>query len=184
MNAFWKTLGEQLAQLHHHSHKSFGLDHNNYIGSLVQLNEPLSSWIEFFIHRRLEPQLRLLNPPPRVIKQFEQLYAKLPQLMPDEKPALLHGDLWSGNLITNAHGLPCLIDPAVYFGHREAELALTRLFGGFPNDFYEAYTDTSPLPSGFEDRVDLYNLYPLLVHANLFGGGYTDQALSIVARFS
>jgi len=172
---YWKVLGEQLARLHQHTHSAFGLDHDNYIGSLPQRNEPRHSWVEFFVHERLQPQLRKVNPPPRLQKQFEQLYAKLPQLMPEERPSLLHGDLWSGNLMTNARGLPCLIDPAVYYGHREAELAFTKLFGGFADGFYDAYANTWALQNEFEGRVDVYNLYPLLVHANLFGGGYRSR---------
>src|SRR5690606_14530146 len=103
---------------------------------------------------------------------------------PQEKPALLHGDLWSGNLMINERGEPTLIDPAVYYGHREAELAFTQLFGGFEPEFYQAYHEAFPIAKGFDSRVDLYNLYPLLVHVNLFGGGYLQQVKNILDRFT
>jgi fructosamine-3-kinase len=118
-----------------------------------------------------------------VIKKFHQLYKKLSVLLPDEKPSLLHGDLWSGNLLADETGLPCLIDPAVYYGNREIDLAMTRLFGGFDQKYLEAYDEEFPLVPGLERRYDLYNLYPLLVHTNLFGGNYPAQVVSIVNRF-
>jgi fructosamine-3-kinase len=101
-----------------------------------------------------------------------------------ENPALLHGDLWSGNVMVNEKGEPCLIDPAVYYGYREMELAFTKLFRGFENDFYAAYHASFPLQPGFTERVDIYNLYPLLVHANLFGGSYFQQVEQILRRFT
>jgi protein-ribulosamine 3-kinase len=181
---FWNILGEQLAALHQHNHLLFGLDHDNYTGSLPQKNTQNKSWIDFFITQRLQSQVELLNIDAALQEKFDALYKKLPQLLPSEKPSLLHGDLWSGNLITDNQGMPCLIDPAVYFGNREAEIAFTKLFGGFEQSFYESYNETVPLARGFEDRVDLYNLYPLLVHANLFGGSYLSQVKSIINRFA
>jgi protein-ribulosamine 3-kinase len=180
---FWNIFGEQLAALHQNSHALFGLDHDNYIGSLPQKNTQTKSWVEFFISQRLQPQLELLNGDAALQKKFDALYKKLPQLLPSEKPSLLHGDLWSGNLIADNQGLPSLIDPAVYFGNREAELAFTQLFGGFDQSFYESYENVFPLVAGYDERVDVYNLYPLLVHANLFGGSYLLQMRGIVARF-
>lgn len=184
---FWKLFGERLAALHHHSNPQFGLDHNNFIGSLPQHNTFSNSWVDFFIRERLEVQLQLAGPGNQVEgslrKKFESLYLKLPNLFPEEKPSLLHGDLWSGNFLVNEIGEPCLIDPAVYYGHREAELAFTTLFGGFEQEFYEAYFSAHPVQPGFEDRIDLYNLYPLLVHANLFGGSYWASVKQILQRF-
>ena len=116
-------------------------------------------------------------------KKLDKFYLKLPSLIPEEKPALLHGDLWGGNLVSDEKGYPCLIDPAVYYGHRESELAYTQLFDHFDRVFYESYHDVFPLSPGFDERADIYNLYPLLVHLNLFGGSYLRQAEAIVNRF-
>lgn len=185
--SYWTQLGTGLAALHKNSSSSFGLDHSNYIGSLKQSNKASSSWTTFFIEQRLEVQLKLAIDSAHLdhsnTKQFENLYQQLTSIFPEEKPALLHGDLWSGNVITTQGGEPCLIDPAVYYGHREAELSFTQLFGGFGNAFYDSYGETYPLTHGFNSRVDIYNLYPLLVHVNLFGGGYVQQVKSILKQF-
>jgi protein-ribulosamine 3-kinase len=185
--SYWSMLGEQLAHLHMMSAEHFGLDHDNYIGSLPQINSRSESWVDFFVQARLEPLARRLdqsgsgsNLPSR---KLEKLYARLPQEIPEESPALLHGDLWSGNLMINPSGMPALIDPAVYYGHREMDLAFTTLFGRFDSRFYEAYEAVHPLQPGYEDRFDLHNLYPLLVHANLFGGHYVQQVFAILDRF-
>ncbi len=174
--AYWTQLGVALAQLHTHTSPVFGLSYSNFIGSLTQTNTPNPNGIHFFIECRLKPQvgLAMYNQvmPGAVYDRFEELYKKLPALLPDQKPALLHGDLWHGNVLPDASGYACLIDPAVYYGNREAELAFTHLFGGFEPDFYKAYQSTFPLEAGFRERIDLYNLYPLLVHLNLFGSGY------------
>lgn len=184
---YWDLLGQQLAALHRHTSSSFGLDEDNYIGSLPQLNSRKESWTEFFIHNRLDVQLRLARQQGKadmhLQKRFEKLYHKLNEILPSEPPSLLHGDLWSGNLITDGKGEPCLIDPAVYYGHREAELAFTQLFGGFDDRFYEAYHAGFPLQPGFDKRADVYNLYPLLVHVNLFGGGYLTSVKNILSRY-
>lgn len=185
---YWDHLGQQLAALHRVTAEYFGLDHANYIGSLPQHNTPTTSWVNFYIEYRLAFQLKLARDAHRVdatcTKAFETLYTRLAGLLPEEPPALLHGDLWSGNLIANAHGAPCLVDPAVYYGHREAELAMTQLFGGFDDRFYEAYNYAYPLQPGFEGRVDLYTLYPLLVHVNLFGGSYVRAVESILRKYA
>jgi protein-ribulosamine 3-kinase len=118
-----------------------------------------------------------------IVKSFENLYKLLPSLLPVEVPALVHGDLWSGNVIIDQLGSPCLIDPAVHYGNREAELAFTQLFGGFDDVFYNSYHEAFKLQNGFQQRADLYNLYPLLVHVNLFGGGYVQQVRSILKKF-
>ena len=173
---FWEQFGQQLAALHQHSAAAFGLDHDNYIGSLPQYNTWKPTWADFFIEQRLLPQLafaerrHLIDTSLR--KDFDGLFKKLPDLMPDEPPALLHGDLWSGNFMREPGGEPCLIDPAVYYGHREMEIAFTRLFGGFDDTLYQVYQECHPLEKGFEQRRDLCNLYPLLVHLNLFGTSY------------
>lgn len=140
---YWELLGCQLAALHRHTAPSFGLDTNNYIGSLPQNNERNNSWVDFFITNRLEVQLRLAEQQIKIgagiRKRFEKMYNLLADLFPPAQPSLLHGDLWSGNLMTDENGKPCVIDPAVYYGHREAELAFTRLFGGFDERFYQSY---------------------------------------------
>ncbi len=181
---FWEQLAEGLAALHRNSAELFGLDEDNYIGSLKQINTPHQSWVDFFVEQRLETQLALACEhglaDNNLQKKFQLLYRKLPELLPDEPPALLHGDLWIGNVMTDEQGNPCLIDPAVYYGHREAELAFTRLFGGFDDAFYRAYHHAFPLQPGFETRVTIYNLHPLLVHANLFGGGYIQQVEHLI----
>ena len=186
-SSFWRDLAGQLATLHKTTAEKFGLDHDNYIGSLAQLNAVKANWIEFFIEKRLRIQLRLAMDGRKLEKatgtKFEKLFQKLPSFLTTELPSLLHGDLWSGNLIAAKNGDPCLIDPAVYFGHREAEIAFTMLFGGFPAEFYEAYDENFPIMPGFQERSGVYNLYPLLVHTNLFGGGYGSQVVSILDRF-
>jgi protein-ribulosamine 3-kinase len=115
--------------------------------------------------------------------RFERLFHRLDTLFPTEPPALLHGDLWSGNFLCDTQGRPVLIDPAVYYGHREMDLAMTRLFGGSDAALYAAYTDEWPLERGWEERVDLCNLYPLLVHVNLFGGSYITQVEAVLRRY-
>lgn len=184
---YWENLGIQLALLHQRSANSFGLDHNNYIGSLRQFNLQNSSWISFFIEQRLNVQLKLAADAGLIdliwIKNFELLYSKLPSLLPEEKPSLLHGDLWSGNIISNEKGNACLIDPAVYYGSREMDLAMTCLFGRFNNEFYLAYDETFPMLPEHAKRIDLYNLYPLLVHLNLFGREYLRSITPVVRRF-
>jgi protein-ribulosamine 3-kinase len=181
---YWEELGRGLAQLHGVTATHFGLDHDNYIGSLLQRNKQELDWTEFFVQQRLEPQLQMLHAAPALRQKFDKLSSRLDSIFPDEKPSLIHGDLWSGNLIRDKDGLPCLIDPAVYYGHREMELAFTRLFGGFDRRFYDTYKEVFALEPGYEDRSDLCNLYPLLVHANLFGGHYMAQIEDILRRWA
>jgi fructosamine-3-kinase len=183
---FDEQLGRGLAALHRFGAENFGFDSENFIGRLVQENRPQVSWAEFYRTQRLEPQLRaavasgLLTSALR--RRFEQLFAKLPELVGEpEAPARLHGDLWAGNLHVDEQGAPSLIDPAVYGGHREMDLAMMRLFGGFGERVFAAYAEAFPLASGHAERVLLCQLYPLLVHVNLFGAGYVrsvEQALS------
>jgi protein-ribulosamine 3-kinase len=182
---YWTRFGEDLAALHRNASDYFGLDHDNYIGSLPQRNSRELRWTDFFIRHRLEPQLELAKDKIDLgtRKAFGRLFAQLPALLPAEKPSLLHGDLWSGNIMVAEEGQPSVIDPAVYFGHREADLAMTELFGGFDSDFLEGYNAAFPLENGFMERFDIYNLYPLLVHVNLFGGGYAAQVQRILKRF-
>lgn len=184
---FWEDLGLGLAHLHLNHTGSFGLSSNNFIASLPQKNHFRDNWTEFFIEERLEPMLgmayfdRLI--PLDFLKKFQAIYPHLESLFPKEKPSLLHGDLWSGNVISGNSGSPCLIDPAVYYGHREMDLAFSKLFGGFDSRFYEAYESIVPLEPDFETRMGIYNLYPLLVHLNLFGTAYLPGIEKIIKRF-
>ena len=185
---FWEEFGTQMADLHRNTQEHFGLNHDNYIGKLPQSNTPKSNWIDFFIEQRIEPQLHLaINKgliSSSLTDQIRSLYHYLPEIFPTEKPSLLHGDLWSGNFMTNSEGSPTIFDPAVYYGHREMELAFTQLFGGFDQQFYNSYNERFPLSPGFEDRIDIYNIYPLMVHVNLFGPSYLSGIQSIVNRFN
>lgn len=182
----WKNFGTSLAKLHKKSNTVFGLDHNNFIGSLHQTNTYKNSWIDFFIEERLEKQIALARNSKCIstalIKKFDSLYKFLPDIFPKESPSLLHGDLWNGNFILSENKV-YLIDPAVYYGHREVDLAMTKLFGGFEKKFYEYYDQEFPLEKGFDKRIDIYNLYPLLVHVNLFGISYLSSVERIIKRF-
>ena len=184
---FYQDFGIKLAALHRHSSSAFGLDHDNYIGSLPQSNSQHSSWVEFFITERLQKQIALARNSGVIsnstIQQFNNLFRSLPEFIPDERPSLIHGDLWNGNYMMAADGSACLIDPAVYYGHREMDLGMSGLFGGFSQEFYESYHEAFPLAPGFEERVDIHNLYPLMVHVNLFGGGYLSQVKSVLSQF-
>ena len=184
---YWENLGLGLAHLHLTSQKEFGLDNDNYIASIHQKNLKTDDWVDFYIEQRLEPLIgkayfdRLI--PLEFLKKFQEIYPKLKGNFPEEKPSLLHGDLWSGNVISTPEGEPCFIDPAVYFGHREMDIAFSRLFGGFDTKFYDSYESVLPLEADFEDRMGLYNLYPLLVHLNLFGVAYLPGIERIIKRF-
>jgi fructosamine-3-kinase len=185
---FDERLGRGLAALHGAGAKAFGLGDDNFIGRLPQLNEARDAWPDFYRDMRLRPQLAMARQrglaSARLLDQFERLCSKLDDLVGDpEPPARLHGDLWGGNLHRDAHGLPVLIDPAVYGGHREVDLAMMRLFGGFSARCFAAYAEAAPLSPGHADRVDLYQLYPLLVHVNLFGGGYLGSVVRVVSRY-
>jgi len=180
--------GVQLAKLHKTTADQFGLDHDNFIGRLPQSNKKHSGWTDFFVSKRIETQLKMgfdsgkFSAPDA--KNLSAFTKNVEQIFPQELPALLHGDLWSGNYMFTTDGKASIYDPAVYFGHREMDIAMTRLFGGFAPEFYEGYNSEYPLTDGFEGRIELCNLYPILVHANLFGGGYIRRALGILKRFS
>ncbi len=185
--AYWEELGQSLAFLHSHTQPKFGLHFDNFIGSLPQNNTLTANGYDFYFEHRLLPQAGLaLYNGLLSKKSYDALFrlrARLPDLIPHERPALLHGDLWSGNVLVNEQNKPVLIDPAVYYGFREAELAFTKLFAGFDDRFYSAYEESFPLENGFEERVALYNLYPLLVHVNLFGSGYVSGVERILKPF-
>lgn len=182
------NFGTELAKLHKHSADTFGLDHDNFIGKLPQSNHQLQNWADFFVSERIEPQIKLGIQSGKfennLIRIVDAFHKTVQDLFPNEQPALLHGDLWSGNYMFTKSGAASIYDPAVYYGHREMDIAMTRLFGGFSSDFYEGYNSEYPLADGFEGRVELCNLYPILVHANLFGGGYVRRANEILRQYS
>jgi fructosamine-3-kinase len=182
-NAFWEVFGQKLALMHKQTHSKFGLDFDNYIGSLYQDNTQNKNWTEFFIQNRLQAQLSIGNFSGTLLSDFDKLFQKLPNLFPNEKPALLHGDLWSGNFLAKNGDTPMLIDPAIYYGNREMDIAMSKLFGGFNSDFYFAYNESHPLENGWEERIQICNLYPLLVHVNLFGGAYINQVKNILSYY-
>lgn len=185
---YWEDFGEKLARLHKNTaEKGHGLDYTNFIGAAPQINTWNLNGIAFFIEQRLRSQLARAIYDRKIDAaleaKFEVMFEKLPSLLPNEKSALLHGDLWSGNVMTNPQGLVTLVDPACYYGLREAELAFTTMFGGFEEGFYEAYHANFPIEKGFHERIPLYNLYPLLVHVNLFGEGYLPAVKKIVDSY-
>jgi fructosamine-3-kinase len=181
-----ERLGRGLAALHRFGAPSYGLDHDNLLATLPQHNRPTRSWASFYRERRLEPlaerarRKRLLGP--RIERRLEALYARLDELVgPEEPPSRLHGDLWGGNWLVARGSTPYLIDPAVYGGHREIDLAMMQLFGGFGARVFAAYDEAYPRSPGHEARVALHQLYPLLAHVVMFGGSYVaqlDEALS------
>lgn len=191
--ATWRQelLGTQLATLHRRpAGDRYGLDHDNFIGASVQVNAWHSGWPDFFRDCRLVPQMKMaiqngaLDSPAR--KKLDWICAHLDRWIDPRagRPSLLHGDLWAGNVISAPGGQPVLIDPAVYYGDREAELAFTGLFGGFSDRFYRAYHDAWPLDAGYRERWDLYNLYHLLNHLNLFGEGYLGAVEAVIDRYA
>ncbi|MBC7882594.1 MAG: fructosamine kinase family protein [Anaerolineae bacterium] len=179
----WEAMGQALATLHRtESKKGFGWHRSNTIGSTPQHNPWTEDWPVFFGEHRLGFQLRLAEEKGYRIVDGERLLEMLPKLLDhNPKPSLLHGDLWSGNA-GFADGEPSIFDPAIYYGDRETDLAMTELFGGFPAAFYTGYQSIYPLDSGYEDRKAIYNLYHILNHLNLFGGGYLSQANRMIQQ--
>ncbi len=206
---YWETLGTELAAMHKADTSAFikrsggkddkstdksnspadgkfGFFQDNFVGARAQKNTPSSSWIDFYKDYRLAPQFRdadsYFSSEDR--KKITKLLDNLDHfLIEPDYPSLLHGDLWSGNVMCGPDGKAMLIDPACYVGNREADIAMTELFGGFPGEFYEAYKKAAPLEPGYEERRDLYNLYQLLNHLNIFGSGYLGPVLSIVSEY-
>ena len=190
---YWEVFAQNLAAMHNADTSiyfekggKFGFFQDNFIGARPQVNTPCDSWISFFRDNRLAPQFK--DADSYFDSSDRALITKLLEHLEDfliepEKPSLLHGDLWRGNVMCGPDGKAMLIDPACYVGHAEADLAMTELFGGFPPEFYEAYREANPLQSGYENRRDLYNLYQLLNHLNLFGPSYLGPVKSIVAEY-
>lgn len=185
---YWPTLARQLADCHAKPQKHFGFQHNNYCGLSSQINRTNKNGYDFFAECRLLVQCQwareknLLSS--SLHQRIERLAQRLREYIPEQQPALTHGDLWGGNLHTNQHGEPVLLDPACYWGWPEADLAMTTLFGGFTAGFYQCYTEYRPLEPGWRERFPLYNLYHLLNHLNLFGRSYLSEVENVVNRFA
>lgn len=186
---FHAEFGRALAHLHRsRTNDRYGFDGDNFIGSTEQPNAWSESWLEFFAKQRIGFQVRLAHDRKRIdsglVRSIEKILDRIADILPEpERASLLHGDLWGGNYLCDSEGRAVLIDPAVYYGHPEADLAMTELFGGFRREFYRAYERVNPLVPGYAERRDLYNLYHMLNHLNLFGGGYLGSVRSIVSRY-
>lgn len=183
----FSRLGTQLATLHQCSQESFGFSSDNFIGSLPQSNKSHQNWAKFYWHERIAPQLkqaqdnRLLAKPE--IPSEEKAESVFERFFGNVKPSFLHGDLWGGNFLIATDGAPYLIDPAVYYGHSMVDIAMSKLFGGFSHEFYEAYHAIIPKNQNYDEQIELYQLYYLLVHLNLFGSGYYSSVAGILKRY-
>lgn len=186
---YWEDFGTKLAHLHKNSSvNGHGLAYTNYLGASKQTNDWNLNGVQFFIEQRLKRQVEIASYNRKIDaateEKFQTLFEKLPAFIPNEPSALLHGDLWSGNAMIHADGYIALVDPSCYYGLREAEIAFTTMFGGFDPAFYEAYHAAFPIEKGFHERIPLYNLYPLMVHVNLFGEGYLPAVQKILSDYS
>ncbi|HSD64793.1 MAG TPA: fructosamine kinase family protein [Ignavibacteriaceae bacterium] len=190
---FFQNFGRNFALLHRYKGYSFGFYEDNYIGSNPQKNLAddfeARNWNAFYLNKRLRFQLSLCEKNGYATNELKRDFTKLEDKISDiiidthEEPSLLHGDLWSGNYIIGENGEACIIDPAVYYGNREADLAMTKLFGGYPQQFYESYNEAYPLDDGWEYRENIYMLYHVLNHLNLFGRSYYSQVLSLIKYY-
>lgn len=187
---FFSKFGKQFAQMHAYTSTCFGFYEDNYIGTSPQINSPSGNekhnWSDFYIQKRLLPQLKMAQQSgaanSKLVNGLNRLIDKVPIILSgsEEPPTLLHGDLWGGNYLCDNSGNPVLIDPATYYGHREADLAMTKMFGGFGSDFYRSYQEASPLPDGWQYRENLYLLYHYLNHLNLFGSSYLHTSIQLI----
>ncbi len=183
---FWEDFGAALANMHKSPQTYFGFHEDNYIGSLRQLNRRRDRWSSFYAENRIMPLVRTLfdksSFSSKDVNNANEFCKRLDEVFPTEMPALVHGDLWAGNYLISSSGDAAIFDPAVYFGHREMDIGMTRLFGGFDRRFYEAYDSVYPLKKDWEKRLIVSQLYPILVHAVLFNGHYIGQARDIIQR--
>jgi len=182
-----EKLGRGLAVIHQFKNENFGFINNNYCGATLQNNSWSNNWVDFFRDNRLRFLLNLIQNkrplPTSEIKVYEKLLYRISKLIPEKSdPVLIHGDLWSGNFMISEHD-PVLIDPAAYYADREMEFAIITMFGGFSQRFFDSYNEVNPLPDGWRQRNNLYQLYHILNHYYLFGGGYQSQALSVAKLF-
>jgi protein-ribulosamine 3-kinase len=183
----WESFATQLAKMHQTKNNYFGLDHSNFIGKLEQVNTLTNKWIDFYYEFRIGRQLKLAIDSGKLDKNLharcDKMFMLLSTEIPTEEPSLLHGDLWSGNLIFNQNHEAVFIDPAIYYGHREMDIAMMKLFGGFEMGF-EFYQDLYPIEHNLKDRLSFYQLYYILVHVNLFGGNYIQSAKKIMEHYA
>jgi fructosamine-3-kinase len=183
---FWHNTGAALAALHQFTSETNGFFEDNYIGSLPQRNKQHTFWVDFFIEQRLIPQLEIARSndliPKSTLQLFDQLIIKLPGILTPEPASLLHGDFWNGNIMCDSQSNPVFIDPCIYFGNRLMDIGMSRLFGGFNKTFYESYHYHYPLPKEYELQADVCNLYPLLVHLNLFGRHYLHKIDTVLNK--
>jgi fructosamine-3-kinase len=188
VKSFWKDFAEGLAKVHQKTSSFFGLNENNYIGNLHQSNNYCHTWAEFYAMQRILPLFRLALQQQKCTRQdllmAEQICNKSGSIFPEESPSLLHGDLWSGNFMCVTGGVAAIYDPAVYYGHREMDIGMSLLFGGFDTSFYHYYHEIFPLENNWKERVPLCQLYPLLVHLLLFGGHYYYSVKEILQKFA
>lgn len=184
---FWEQFGSGLAALHRQTAPQFGFSSDNFIGSLPQFNGRYHDWMSFYWVERIQPQLQMALQVGLLQlsdeQAFDRLYRQFDRYFPQEPPTLTHGDLWSGNFLCDESEQAVLIDPAVSYSHREMDIAMTHLFGGFDASFYTAYESAYPLVPDFQERLPLYQLYYLLAHVNLFGGSYMQSVRRILERF-
>jgi len=188
---FSEIFGRHFAELHKHTSDNYGFYEDNFCGSTRQINlHQKSNWTEFYFENRLLYQYKLAEQNGYVSTEMKNAFNHLEKEVhniiggSEEEPSLLHGDLWSGNYMTDEKGMPCLIDPAVYYGNREADLAMTKLFGNFGSTFYSSYQEAFPLPEGWEHRENIYKLYHILNHLNLFGMGYYGQVIELIRYYT
>ena len=181
---FPRIFAEDLAALHKNSAPEFGFHSSNYIGSLPQYNGKETTAADFYIHQRIEPQIKMASERGFSFYDLPTIYKNMATEIPNEKPALIHGDLWSGNYLVNSDGRPCLIDPAVCYGPREMDLAMMKLFGGFSEEIFRNYEELFPLEPGFQQRIPLWQLYYLLVHLNIFGSSYLSRVTGILNTYT
>ncbi len=183
----WEDFGSGLAMMHKQPQSYFGLNEDNYIGSVRQTNTSHNEWHSFYSESRIIPLVRILfdagSFSSKDVDNANSLCKNLKEIFPAELPSLLHGDLWAGNFLIASPGDAAIFDPAVYFGHREMDIGMTKLFGGFDQRFYNAYNETYPLETNWERRLPIAQLYPLLIHAILFGGHYISTAGAIIKQF-
>ncbi len=189
-NSFWEDFGKSFAKMHRFSNDNFGFYEDNYIGSNPQKNTKNNfNWTDFYFNNRILFQYKLAEKNGYASDELNSginfIESTISKILSgsEEPPSLLHGDLWSGNFMVDDNGNACIIDPAVYYGHREADLAMTKIFGGFNPQFYISYNEEWQLKVGYEYRENIYKLYHVLNHLNLFGMGYYPQAISLIKSY-